>query len=192
MKKFFLVLLTLAAPLASHAIVADSFECSVSLKDTLTGDEVVQRSTPQAIRIPLADSVYPNVHFTKARTSLFANLKNKHHTISVNFTYEYTHAVKVDSLGSFSDAKQSNCEFIDLQVCSSSSKGCTGLNQVCIPYPNPYEQTPIPYWSSVRIVNGTPEFNEKSLLPTVLHLNDENHNPVGLAIIECRYKGTYE
>jgi len=148
------------------------------------------------------NSLPPSVRWTSASIggSGLVRMENNDRVITANLTFDYMHAVKYDSSGRAIDARQGTCLNLDANWClkapSSNAPGgpitmCGSLSLACGVPMDPFD--PSSGWSVVRLApNGTPTFDERTLVPHVASILDDENVVHGTATFSCQYKGTYQ
>jgi hypothetical protein len=189
MKKILLVLLTLA-PLASHAIVADTFDCDIIARDSATGRMLAaQDGSFQSMRLPMSASPLPEVRMTSSMSSMDLRFAYGTEEMLVRMDFQYFHGFKLSADGKIMDPRQRTCLMLTTSFCKDPGS-CDGGHSSCA-YANPYD--PQQPWPSVANLGDFPAFQEKDLAGSTTAIINDGHGRV-LATVEatCRYHGSYQ
>jgi len=190
MKQILFATLLSILPFVSHAVTADSFECSMTVKDDLTGESNTQSSSFQIARMPLSESPAPDVRLTAGQIKFNGSLVDKSRFLTASYGVTYNQAIRLDPTGHEIDPRQTACVTFDTSACTISSTRCLGISTACGMYENPYD--PKYGWAPVPFAGGVPAFSDKILTPVTKDIEDENQKKVGTATVSCHYTGTYQ
>ena len=198
MKQILLVAAVLASSVQSHAGVADKFKCELSITEN-GGESIQQNFEFDLSRVPRSGSPSPAVRLTSAAGYQTIQLNNKSRVINASLSLTYSHGIKVDSGGHALEARQAGCFLLMANFCANPTTpppdggetvSCIATGIGCVQSNDPFD--PSRGWTVVGLTpDGTPLFDEKSLVTLISPFTDSQGQVKGTAKANCAYQGTY-
>lgn len=194
MKKILLILIATVAPVTSHALVADRFNCTMEIKAMGSKASAKQEKDFFVARLPLSESPSPDVRLTAGQTMDYLTLNTDKGEFSASLNFYFKHAVKLDANGVPTEARQLTCAGLYGSYCEWSTGDeptvCSTGAVACFDSNPPFD--PSNGWSETSLSGGVPAFNEKMLAPVSQDIKDDKGNKVGLLSLSCQYKGSFQ
>lgn len=177
----------------SHAVIADRFSCKMKITDRSTGASTEKEQDFYVARIPLSTSPAPDVRLTAGQTQTKLALETPKATMSAHVNFYYKHAVKIDSAGNSTEARQMSCMGLSGSYCPKNGTGlqlCSDGVVQCMEFSDPFD--PVKGWNPTSLIGNMPAFNERALGAITAIIRDDNSQDVGTINFECKYQGSFE
>ncbi|MGE3758050.1 MAG: hypothetical protein AB7H97_09845 [Pseudobdellovibrionaceae bacterium] len=192
MKKMLLGGLVIMFCAQAHALVTDQFSCKLKLRDFKTSTVSTSEKEFSVARLPLSASPAPDVRLTASEFNESLSMEVSHGSFDANVHLSFSMAVKLDEQGNPVEARQSSCLAVTGDYCKEQENhGCSSSSLACGFTGDPFD--PVYGWSPTGLVDGLPVFDERELIPNTVMIRDSyTDEEVGLASVECRFKGTHQ